>query len=231
MSGLWCQCPPSKSTTKSRAPRQLGSLCVSPNYAVGSETTGAVVISPDGRNEHFVLAKNEWLFPKIDDLPAAMECEYFEREIERAFSHFSNDWGRALLPPASALCEFDALIIIPHHASHALPLHAVRVGEGDFDCLGTKFGVSYCSSATLLRRCMLRNRQRPTTPMPSLLRSLVARPQWAKWYVFTGVIPRAIRLQSRACRLAVVVLWAPARTCSNSAGFKMLTGFERHMTC
>ncbi|PYS48936.1 MAG: hypothetical protein DMF68_11590 [Acidobacteria bacterium] len=128
-------------------------------YFVGTEFVYASLIG-SGRVQKFRLARWDHVFPLIDQLFEAMERGSLSATIAPPeFHSFSYEWGRELLPPPADLKPFDVLIIIPHHSLHGLPLHTIWLEEAD-QFLATSHAVAYCSSATLLKRCMDRNRAR-----------------------------------------------------------------------
>jgi hypothetical protein len=132
-------------------------------HAVGSERLQAVLLDGDGAAERHDLGAWADLFPAVDALQERIEGGWRSLAPPAAFRDFADGWGRRLLPPGAALGRFDVLVIIPHHALHGLPLHAVRTEPGG-PPLGALCGIAYCSSATLLARCTARNRARESDP-------------------------------------------------------------------
>jgi CHAT domain-containing protein len=130
-------------------------------YFVGEKHLYAILASHDGALAKFRLCEWASIWPQIDALSAALQGEYSPAAARDMLHAFSHEWGVRLLPPASSLLCHDVLVIIPHHFLHGIPVHAIWFPEQK-QFLATLLGVSYCSSATLLQRCMDRNRARTT---------------------------------------------------------------------
>jgi hypothetical protein len=128
-------------------------------HFVGAENVHAVLMDPAGTTQSFRLAPWTEVFPAIDALLDRIERGSRTAGAPPEFRAFSRDWGRRLLPPAAALAGFDVLLIIPHHALHGLPFHTIWLEE-EQQFLATARGVAYCSSGTLLTRCVDRNKAR-----------------------------------------------------------------------
>lgn len=128
-------------------------------YFVGTEYVYAS-LTGSGNVQQFRLARWDRIFPFIDELLEAMERGSLSATLAPPeFHSFVYEWGRELLPPTTALRPFDVLVIIPHNVLHGLPLHTIFLEEeGQF--LAASHAITYCSSATLLTRCMDRNRAR-----------------------------------------------------------------------
>lgn len=130
------------------------------SYYVGTEHVYALLIDQEGHNERFRLTTCNQAFPRIDLLLNMLEQPYGWTPSQRsgAMRDFSQCWGRELLPSHDRLRGFDVLLIVPHHFMHGVPLHLVHSDDGQ--ALATSHGVAYCSSGTLLARCVERNRAR-----------------------------------------------------------------------
>lgn len=128
-------------------------------YYVGTHNVYALLIDQGGRTSRFSLCACAQVFDRIDRLMNALEQPYAWTPAQRdkVVAEFADDWGRQLLPPADALRGFDVLVIVPHHFVHGVPLHLVTSGDQP---LALSHGIAYCSSATLLDRCVERNRAR-----------------------------------------------------------------------
>lgn len=130
-------------------------------YLVGAHHINAVLLDQTGERCLFRLATVESIWPRLDPLINVLyePLRSTQSEIVETLSGFSNGWGRQLLPPREALEPFDILVILPHHFLHYIPFHLISLGDGG-PYLGTRFGVSYCSSATLFTRAVERNTAR-----------------------------------------------------------------------
>jgi hypothetical protein len=125
-------------------------------YVLGDDRVYAILLDQSGNRQRFELAPWSVVGPRIDTLWAALQGDFSPLDANAMLVAFASDWGRDLLPPAPALEPFDILAIVPHHVLHGLPLHAIRLGD-DRRPLAATHGVTYCSSATLLVRCIDRN--------------------------------------------------------------------------
>ncbi len=127
-------------------------------YLVGTHHIDAVLLNQTGEHRLFRLATVESIWPRLDPLVNVLyePLRSTQSEIVETLSDFSNGWGRQLLPPREALEPFDILVILPHHFLHYVPFHLISLTDGG-SYLGTRFGVSYCSSATLFARAVERN--------------------------------------------------------------------------
>ena len=146
-------------TTADDAYQQVGDLRVALiHYAVGTEHVHATMIDQDGVLHSTQLATVEQVAPPIERLSRMLRAptRFPPNELAEALQGFSIDWGRRLLPTPELLAAHDVLVVVPHHFLHDLPLQLVRTGEGD-ECLGNRFGISYCPSATLFERTVTRN--------------------------------------------------------------------------
>jgi CHAT domain-containing protein len=127
-------------------------------YLVGTQHIDAVLLDQTGERRLFRVATVESIWPRLDRLInvlyGPLRCT--QSEIVETLNGFSHGWGRELLPPREALEPFDILVILPHHFLHYVPFHLIALEDGGF-YLGTRFGVSYCSSATLFARAVERN--------------------------------------------------------------------------
>ena len=129
------------------------------SYFVGTEHLYALLLNDSGELRRFKLARCAQVFPQIDEL-----LEGLEHPLAWTYSHrsrlvrdFAERWGSGLLPPQDALSPYEVLLIVPHHFLHGVPLHLVKhAGK----VLATTYGISYCSSATLLHHCAERNKAR-----------------------------------------------------------------------
>jgi len=128
-------------------------------YFIGTEYLYAMLLDPTGQIKRFRLASCAESFPDVDLLFDVLEHPYAWTPSQRTnvVRDFCENWGPRLLPPADALRPFDIVIIVPHHFLHGVPLHLVRCAEEPW---ATRHGVAYCSSGTLLARCVERNRAR-----------------------------------------------------------------------
>lgn len=134
------------------------------SYFIGTENIHALLINQQGQAKKFRLMSCERALPLIDELFGAIEGRYTPYKAASVFRDFSCNWGVHLLPPATALNQFDILVIITHHTLHGFPFHAIRLGH-DKRFLATTHGVTYSSSATLFVRCVDRNLARKTDPL------------------------------------------------------------------
>ncbi|MFQ5906715.1 MAG: CHAT domain-containing protein [bacterium] len=126
-------------------------------YFVGTEHIYALLVDQQGHTQEFKLAPWEKTFPRIDKLHEKMERGSLSAvNAPPEFNAFSFEWGKELLPPFAYLEPFDVLVIIPHHTLHSLPFHTVWIEE-EKQFLATSLGMTYCSSGTLLTRCIDRN--------------------------------------------------------------------------
>jgi hypothetical protein len=125
-------------------------------YLAGSGSIQAAVIDDQGGCRLFPLCRADEYLAEAHELLEALEGPSTPKERERQFQSFSSGWGRKLLPPFEELAGFDVLVLIPHHTLHALPLHAIWIEEANAP-LGICRALTYCSSATLFRRCTERN--------------------------------------------------------------------------
>jgi CHAT domain-containing protein len=128
-------------------------------YCIGTEYLYALLINQEGKTQRFRLSSCANAAPAVHLLLDVLEQPYAWTPTQRGkvVQDFVEGWGRQLLPPADVLRFFDILIFVPHHFLHGVPLHLVRCGEQP---LATTHGVAYCSSSTLLARCVTRNRAR-----------------------------------------------------------------------
>jgi CHAT domain-containing protein len=128
-------------------------------YFVGVEYVYATLINRDGKTQLFQLSSCANAVSAADMLLDVLERPYAwtPTQCAKVIQDFAEGWGRQLLPPADALRPFDVLIIVPHHFLHGVPFHLVSC---DKEPLATSHGVAYCSSSTLLARCIERNRAR-----------------------------------------------------------------------
>lgn len=128
-------------------------------YLVGSSGIQAVVLDGEGGYSTFPLCKADECLMQAHQLLDALDGPATAKERARQLEAFSTGWGPKLLPPLEALADFDVLVLIPHHTLHALPLHAIKPANAQ-EPLALSHGVTYCSSATLFRRCAGRNAAR-----------------------------------------------------------------------
>ena len=128
-------------------------------YFTGEEHVYAVLLDQQGRVQHFTLCRCADLVPVVDRVVDVLESPYAWSPAERArvLREFAEQSGPRLLPPAAALSSFDIITIVPHHFLHGVPFHVIKSGGQP---LGTRHGIAYCSSGTLLSRCVERNRAR-----------------------------------------------------------------------
>ncbi len=114
-----------------------------------------------GERVHFTVGTVDELIPRIDALrgelrdPMSISTGRTPRLRE-----FIASWGCRFLPPGLAEDMPDVLVIVPHGATHDLPLHLVRVAAptGDRESpLGVMAGVTYASSRSLFLRTVDRN--------------------------------------------------------------------------
>jgi len=128
------------------------------HYGVGTEHVYATLIDEDGSPRSTRLAAVEQVAQPVERLSRMLRAptRYPPAELTEALHGFSADWGRRLLPPPEVLAGYDVLVVVPHHFLHDLPLQVVRTGDAD-ECIANRFGVSFCSSATLLQRAAGRN--------------------------------------------------------------------------
>jgi len=125
-------------------------------YFVGNETVHATVTAHDGGQTAFRLCALSDCLWNVRRLLDTVEGPSSPNEREDSLRSFAHEWGRALLPPYSALREFDVLVLIPHYILHFVPLHAVWIEEENA-YLGAARAVSYNSSATQFCRSVDRN--------------------------------------------------------------------------
>jgi hypothetical protein len=128
------------------------------HYGVGTEHVHATMIDQGGVLHSLRLAKVEQVAPHVERLVWMLRAptRFPASELSNALHSFSVDWGRRLLPATELLAGYDVLVVVPHHFVHDLPLQVVRIGDAA-ECLGNRFGISYCSSATLFERAVDRN--------------------------------------------------------------------------
>jgi len=130
-------------------------------YVAGAEQIYVVLLTNDGVTRQFPLLGWDEAFPLIDNFNDAIYGTRSNSQKNEVLLRFSEEWGRRLLPPDDELRSFDILTIIPQHTIYGVPLHAVRTEDGAF--VGTRHGVSYCSSGSLLRLAASRNVARNTS--------------------------------------------------------------------
>jgi CHAT domain-containing protein len=145
------------SATSARNPPLAGVSTALLAYHVGAERIYALSVGQDGAVERFPLLACEDAIPRIDRLLGALQQPTTTTPASQArlLEEFCDGWGRDLLPPWEAIADRDVLIVVPHDLLHGVPLHLVRP-RGD-ESLATSHGISYCSSAALLRHCVARN--------------------------------------------------------------------------
>ena len=133
-------------------------------YFVGTEHIYVNVLSQTGERHLTRLATVEQIWPSVDQLVKVLQqpLRCSQSEVVETLQRFSGEWGKLLLPPVESLENFDVLVIVPHHFLHYLPFHLVSLGHGS-QYVGTRFGISYCSSATLFTRAVERNIARRQT--------------------------------------------------------------------
>jgi CHAT domain-containing protein len=129
-------------------------------YYIGTEYLYVLMVDQAGKITRFRLSSCERILPRIDLLMNVLEQPYAWTSSQRAtvMRDFSRGWGRELLPPFDRLRPFDILLIVPHHTLHGVPLHLVNSDQEQL--LASNYGIAYCSSCTLLARCIERNRAR-----------------------------------------------------------------------
>jgi CHAT domain-containing protein len=127
-------------------------------YIVGPQYIYVNVLNQTGERHFTKLAPVEQIWPHLDQLIRVLRdpSRCSQSEIVETFQCFSHEWGRLLLPPLEHLEPFDVLIFIPHHFLHYVPFHLVSL-NADSQYIATRFGISYCSSATLFTRAVERN--------------------------------------------------------------------------
>ncbi|MFI7405962.1 CHAT domain-containing protein [Streptomyces sp. NPDC049541] len=128
------------------------------HYEVGAEHVYVTLIDEDGLRQSTRLTTVEQVAQPVERLAWMLRAptRFPPSELTKTLRSFSQDWGRRLLPASELLAGYDILVIIPHHFLHDLPLQVVFIGDAD-ECLGNRFGISYCSSATLFERAVSRN--------------------------------------------------------------------------
>ena len=147
------------STVSAEGTARVGDMRVAMlHYGVGTEHVHATLINQDGVRHSLRLAKVKQVAPQAERLSWMLRAptRFPASELSDALHSFSADWGRRVLPPTELLAEYDVLVIVPHHFLHDVPMQVVRTGEAD-ECTGNRFGISYCSSATLFERTVDRN--------------------------------------------------------------------------
>jgi hypothetical protein len=126
-------------------------------YFVGTDNVYAVLVNRSGVKERFQLAPWKKIFPLIDRFIETIERgSLSDSSIPNEFNSFSYVWGKELLPPISELESFNILVIIPSNVLNILPFHTIWIQDKK-QYLGTLFGITYCSCATLFTRCVERN--------------------------------------------------------------------------
>lgn len=131
----------------------------------GSDHIYAVLMNQEGGCRDYRLQSWKTILPRVDRFFEKMErgALVFPNRSPPELEEFAFGWGKTLLPPIEALAFFDVLIILPHYTINGLPFHAIWLDEVK-QYAGTRWGMSYCSSATLFTRCVNRNPARMTDP-------------------------------------------------------------------
>jgi hypothetical protein len=124
-------------------------------YICARDGVSAIYLEGDRREHHRAGAIRE-LAPAIDALRGELRNTVaVATGLVPELARFARDWGRTLLPDDVLASPPDVLVIVPHAMVHDIPFHLVHTDAGPL--LGTRSGVSYTSSISLLRRCILRN--------------------------------------------------------------------------
>src|SRR5262245_20364223 len=126
-------------------------------YAANAEAISGLYRSPDGNTTSFDVGATNDLLPKIDELRGelAHAMSVASGDVPK-LQAFANDWGRRSIPEPFDPAAVDALVIVPHNMTHYLPIHLVRLAAQE-GCLGGIVALTYCSSRSLLQRCISRN--------------------------------------------------------------------------
>jgi hypothetical protein len=127
------------------------------HYGVGTEHVSATVLGQDGDVHAVRLAAVADVAQASERLARMLRApmRFRPSELSEGLHEFSSGWGRTLLPDPELLGGYDVLVVVPHHFLHDLPLQVVQVGGGEL--LGNRFGISFCSSATMFERAVSRN--------------------------------------------------------------------------
>lgn len=130
-------------------------------YSIDLEWISVTVISDCVESQSYRLKKSDELIANIYELREAICRPYTfsSSKLNEIMESFSSEWGPDLLPPLKLLQQYHILTIIPHHFLHYIPFHAIFNNQLN-QYLGVAFGLSYCSSTTLLARCINNNRIR-----------------------------------------------------------------------
>lgn len=126
-------------------------------YTANADAISGLYRSPDGNTTSFDIGATNDLLPKIDDLRGELShaMNVANGKVPK-LQAFANDWGRRFIPENFDPTSIDAVVIVPHNMTHYLPIHLIRLGvEGG--CLGGTVALTYCSSRSLLQRCISRN--------------------------------------------------------------------------
>jgi hypothetical protein len=128
------------------------------HYGVGTEHVSATVIGQDGDVHAVQLAAVADVAQTSERLARMLRApmRFPPSELSAALHEFSSGWGRTLLPDSELLAGYDVLVVVPHHFLNDLPLQLVQVGTGE-ERLANRFGISFCSSATMFERTVGRN--------------------------------------------------------------------------
>jgi CHAT domain-containing protein len=126
-------------------------------YAANADAISGLYRSPDGNTTSFDVGATNDLLPKIDELRGelAHAMSVASGDVPK-LQAFTNDWGRRFIPEHFDPTAVDALVIVPHNMTHYLPIHLVRLAAQE-GCLGGIVALTYCSSRSLLQRCISRN--------------------------------------------------------------------------
>ena len=124
-------------------------------FAVTTSELAGLWTAPDGARERFRIGATRELIPRIDALRAELRDPMaVATGSTPRLREFSVDWGRAFLPPAFEHTAPDVVVVVPHGPIHDLPIHLIDALDRP---LGTRTGVSYCSSRSQFLRTVSRN--------------------------------------------------------------------------
>ena len=116
------------------AVRRVGDLRTAMlHYAVGRDRVHATLIDQEGGTTTVRLAGVDEVVQPVERLARILQAptRFSPADLTGALEAFAGDWGRRLLPPPELLADLDVLVIVPHHLLHDVPLHLVRLGDGD----------------------------------------------------------------------------------------------------